>query len=125
MSIVFILILISAFSSYIIIVNDQVAYSYDIVVQLEKQLKSFYEIESVIYYVLDFYQKNSEEIILPFSKNFELDFSPEHKKMTFVIECNESGKDLDIIIIVFKVGLGKILTRIHCRFLKRLMVQFD
>lgn len=114
MSIVFILILISALSSYIIIVNDQVVHSYDIVVQIEKSLKSFYETEFVIYYVLDFYQKNCKEINLPYKKNFDLCFSPAQKKINFSVELDEYGKDVAILITIFKSDLRKVETVVNC-----------
>jgi hypothetical protein len=102
MGIVLILILISALSSYIIMVNDQIAHSYDIVVQIEKNLKSFYETEFVIYYVLDFCQKNYKKIHLPCSKNFDLCFSPAQKHMNVSVEFDGNKNDISALIVIHR-----------------------
>lgn len=114
MSIIFILILISAFSSYIFIVNQQIAHNYDIVLQIEKNLKSFYETEFVIYYVFDFYQKNHKDLNLPYSKDFILDLSSSNKKIPILVEIRESDQDISILISIYKLGLREICSSVQC-----------
>jgi len=118
MSIVFVLILISALSSYIIIVNEQVAHSYDIVVQIEKNFKSFYETEFVIYYILDFYQNNYEEVPLPSVKRFDLYFSPVRKKITADVKFKQSADDIAILITINSAETFNRQTLVSCHLFR-------
>jgi len=120
MSIIFILILISVLSSYIIIVNDQVAHSYDIVVQIEKNFKLFYETEFIIYYVLDFYQINYKELELPYSKSFDLYYLPSRKKIKADVLFKQLGKDATLLITIPKTDALQGVTLVKCHLIREL-----
>lgn len=99
-------------------INDQMAHSYDIVIQIEKHLKSFYQIEFVIYYVLGFYQKNYKEINQHYSKKFELFFSPEEKNLMVSIESVRLDKDISVVITILEANKVNDLVEVYCSFIQ-------
>lgn len=98
-------------------VNDQVAHSRDIVVQIEKNLKAFYETEFVIYYVLGFYQNNYKELGLKYCRDFDLYFSPARKKISISTEFSKLENVIKIVIVIPN-NLDNIETIVNCNLMQ-------
>ena len=92
-------------------------YNYDIVLEVEKNLKSFYEMEFVIYYVIDFYQKNAEELGLPYSGNLNVEFNAIPQEIPVFIEIDKIERDINLSII-YKKAVQKIQIIVHCHLIK-------
>lgn len=115
MSVVFLLVLISAFSYYLISVNDQLGYGYDTIVQMEKKLISSYELEFVICYVHSFYRLHYKELVLPYSASFNVLLSSE-KKLSFSVVFAEKEARIEALVSLFADDLLNNQRVVCCNF---------